>query len=189
MEGYDAWAKEYDRDVLSFGYRIPSIITGIIARYVPCDSRTILDAGAGTGILGETMSILGYKDIVGLDISPGMLEVANKKGVYHSLLKMTLGESLDFHDNTFSATVSMGTFTEGHAPPESFEELIRATRPEGHIIFSIRADVYLEKGFKEKQEALEKEGKWGLIEVTDPFLGMPLESSKIFNQVFAYRVS
>jgi predicted TPR repeat methyltransferase len=187
-EGYDAWAEEYDRDLASFGYTLPSIITGIIARYVATDSGTILDAGAGTGILGETMSILGYKDIVGLDISPGMLEVAHKKGVYNSLRKMTLGESLDFHDNTFSATVSMGTFTEGHAPPESFDELIRATKPGGHIIFSIRADVYLEQGFKEKQEALEKEGKWGLIEATDPFLGMPLESSEIFNRIFAYRV-
>lgn len=26
-EGYDAWAKDYDLDVLSFGYKIPAIMT------------------------------------------------------------------------------------------------------------------------------------------------------------------
>jgi predicted TPR repeat methyltransferase len=189
MEGYDAWAEEYDRDVLSFGYKIPAIMTGIIGRYVVSNNGTILDAGAGTGILGEALIVLGYKNLVGMDLSSGMLEVARKKGVYQSLRRMALGEILDFPDNTFASTVSMGVFTEGHAHPDSFDELIRITMPGGHIIFSVRADVYLNLGFREKQDILEREGKWRLAEMTEKFQAMPLEDSQIFNRVFAYRVS
>jgi predicted TPR repeat methyltransferase len=188
-EGYDAWAKNYDQDVLNFGYRIPAVMTCLIGRYIPPDTGTILDAGAGTGILGEALPLMGYKDIVGIDISRGMLEEAKKKDVYNELLKMTLGEELDFPDNSFASTVSMGVFTQGHAPPESFHELIRITKPDGYIIFSVRADVYLLQGFKEKQDALEEEGRWQLVEKTEPFQSLPLEDPEILNRVFVYRVT
>jgi len=187
-EGYDAWAENYDSDVLSFGYKIPAIITGLIGRYISPNIDSILDAGVGTGILGETLITLGYKNPVGIDLSQGMLEMAHKKGIYRNLHRMTLGEHLDFPDNTFAGTASMGVFTLGHAPPESFDELIRITQPGGHIIFSVRTDVYLEKGFKEKQEILEVEGKWRLIEKSKPFQGIPTEDSEIYNQIFVYRV-
>ena len=91
-EGYDGWAKYYDRDVLSFGYKIPAIMTCLIGRHIPPDIGTMLDAGVGTGILGETLALMGYKDLVGIDMSQGMLEVAQKKDVHKKLLKMTLGE-------------------------------------------------------------------------------------------------
>ena len=188
-EGYDAWAKDYDQDVLSFGYKIPAIMTGLIGRYVDINTGPILDAGVGTGILGETLALMGYKDLIGIDLSQGMLEVARKKGIHQDLRRMTLGGPLDFPDNSFATTVSMGVFTQGHAPPESFDELIRITRPDGYIIFSVRADVYLKQGFKEKQDSLEREEKWRLIEITEPFRALPLGDSEIYNRIFVYRVS
>jgi hypothetical protein len=47
--------------------------------------------------------------------------------------------------------------------------LIRVTKPGGHMIFSVRTDVYEDNGFREKQEALEREQKWQLLETTEPF--------------------
>ena len=188
-ESYDAWAEDYDQDVLSFGYKIPAIMTGLIGRYIAPDSGKMLDAGAGTGILGEALVTLGNKNLVGIDLSQGMLEVAHIKGVYQSLHQMILGEHLDFPDNSFATTLSMGVFTQGHAPPESFDELIRITEPGGYIIFSVRDDVYLNQGFKEKQDILEKEGRWRLIEKTEPFQALPLGDSEIHNRIFVYRVS
>ena len=164
-------------------------MSGLIGRYLPSGTGRILDAGAGTGILGENLFVMGYKDLVGIDLSAGMLEVARKKGVYRNLLQMTLGQKLDFADNSFAATVSMGVFTEGHAPSESFDELIRITEPRGYIIFSVRADVYLNQGFKKKQDSLKKERKWRLVEQTEPFQALPLENSKIYNLIFVYRAS
>src|SRR3712207_3456347 len=74
------------------------------------------------------------------------------------------------------------------APPESFDELIRATRSGGYMIFSVRTDVYEEGGFKDKQEALEREGRWQLVEVSEPFSPLRYEDPELKAQVFAYQV-
>ena len=53
---------------------------------------------------------------------------------------------------------STGTYPHiaGHAPPSSLDELVRITRPDGHVIFIVRSDMYEGEGFKEKQQALVK---------------------------------
>ena len=146
---YDAWAEEYDADLQSYGYRSPAIVAGIVGRYIPRDSSPILDAGAGTGIMGEVLKTLGYEGITALDLSKGMLEIAARKGVYADLRQSALGEELDFPTDHFTVVVCIGTFAAGHAPPASFDELVRITRPHGQIIFTVRTDMYEQGGFKE----------------------------------------
>jgi predicted TPR repeat methyltransferase len=188
-ERYDAWAEDYEQDLCSFGYKSPDVITDLIGRYVEKQNGHILDAGAGTGILGERLALRGYDNLTGIDLSLAMLDVAQKKGIYKSLQQMVLGEHLDFSDNYFSAVVSMGVFTENHAPPESFDELIRITKPGGHIVFSVRSDMGLNKNYQEKQDSLLSEGKWDLVEVTKAFQCLPQARPEVLNKVFVYRVS
>lgn len=186
-EGYDAWAAEYEGDVSSFGYKIPAVVAGMAGRYVDRDSR-LLDAGAGTGVLGEILYLLGYTDLTGIDLSEGMLEKAREKGVYGTLRRMTLGERLAFPDGAFDATLSSGVFTTGHAPPESLREIARVTRSGGHVIFSVRETAYLEGGFEEEQKSLEREGKWRMVEATGAFLSLPLGEPEVSGRVFVYEV-
>lgn len=188
-ERYDAWAEDYEQDVCSFGYKSPSVISSLIGLHVKAQEAPILDAGAGTGILGENLSSLGYKNIVGIDMSRSMLEIALKKGVYQDLRQMVLGKPLDFPDNYFTASVAMGVFTENHAPPESFDELIRVTKTGGHIFFSVRSDKGLNRNYQKKQDALSNEGKWELVQVTDTFQCLPQARPELLNQVFVYRIS
>ena len=160
-EVYDSWAEDYERRVLSWGYATPAVASWFFGRYVqPSDGAAVLDAGAGTGMMGDVLSPLGYHDLTAIDISERMLDFARNKGLYKHLRQMELGSQLDLPTDAFSAVVSTGVFTAGHAPPESFDdELIRATRSGGYMI-SVRTDVYEEGGFKDKQEALEREGRW-----------------------------
>ena len=188
-ERYNAWAENYEQDVCSFGYKSPGVITGLIGRYVETQDGPILDAGAGTGLLGEKLASYGYNNLIGIDLSEAMLDVAQRKGIYQELKQMVLGEHLDFPDNSFSAVVSMGVFTENHAPPESFDELIRITRPGGHIVFSVRSDTGLNKSYKEKQDALLEEGKWEFVEATSAFQCLPDARPEVLNQVFVFKVS
>ncbi len=187
-ELYDSWAEDYERSVASWGYTTPAVAAGLFGRYVRPEDGTVLDAGAGTGITGEILALLGYEDIVGIDVAPKMLELARSKGAYRELRQMELGGRLDFPDDTFGAVVSTGVFAAGHAPPESFDDLIRVTRPGGYMILSVRTDVYEEGGFKEKQEALEREHKWQLVDVSAPFAHLRFEDPDLKIQVFAYRV-
>ena len=188
VEIYDSWAEDYERRILGNGYSTPAVATWFFGRYVKPEDGTVLDAGAGTGITGAILAPLGYRDLVGIDVSPRMLELARNKGVYKDLREMELGGRLDFPDDAFGSVVSTGVFAAGHAPPESFDDLIRVTKPGGPMIFSVRTDVYEDSGFREKQEALEREGRWQLLEVTDPFAHLRFEDPDLKVQVFAYRV-
>ena len=184
-ERYDAWAGEYDEDVAGYGYKIPGIVAGFVGRYLKPTDGQLLDAGAGTGVMGEVLALLGYKELVAMDLSTDMLEVARKKGIYRDVRRMVMGEQLDFPDNAFAGATAVGVLCVAHAPPESFAELIRCTRSGGCIIFSIRADA---QGFREVQDGLERDNKWGLLETAGPFVSLPLGEPDIKHQVFAYRV-
>ena len=148
----------------------------------------ILDAGAGTGLVGECLTALGYKDLVAMDLSQGMLDEAKKKNIYNEFHQMALGVSLDFSSDEFDAVISVGVFTQGHAPANSFDELIRITKTSGLIVFSLRVDLYQDGGFKEYQSGLEETGKWKLVEVTDQFQPLPKGEPEVWHQIWAYQV-
>jgi predicted TPR repeat methyltransferase len=170
---YDEWAAAYDSDLQAFGYSYPPAIAGLVARYVRERDAPILDAGAGTGIVGEVLAILGYTKLTGIDLSDGMLAIARAKGVYAELRNQTLGRRLDFAEHAFAAVVSAGVLTTGHAPPSCLDELIRVTRPGGHLIFTLSTPVYEEGGFRPKLEALSGQGLWRAVETTPTWCSLP----------------
>lgn len=166
---YDEGADEYERRILSWGYSTPSVIAWFLGRFVEPGDGPILDAGAGTGLMGVLLSSLGYGDVVGIDLSERMLAHAGAKGVYRRLVRMDLAQPLDLPSDEFAATVASGVFAAGHAPPEALSELVRVTRPGGHVVFSVRTDVYGDGSFRAQQELLEGEGRWARSDASDPF--------------------
>ena len=188
-ERYDQWSKDYDRDLSTeFEYRSPRRAAEILVAHVPRDAR-ILDAGAGTGLVGEILASMGYRRMVAMDLSRGMLEEARKKGVYEDFHHMVMGETLDYETGSFDAVVTVGVLTVGHAPASSLDELVRVTRPNGHIIFSLRPDVHENNGFRERQDELESQGKWQLVERTEEFQPMPKGEPEVLHRVWVYRVA
>lgn len=187
LERYDAWAAEYDADLQAYGYRSPAIAAGLVGRYVSKGTGPILDAGAGTGNMGQILALLGYRDITALDLSEGMLRVAAQTGAYKETRQRALGEHLDFPDNKFAAMVCLGTFVGGHAPAASFDELIRIVQPGAHMIFTVRNDVLAQ--FKIAMDAHEQAGRWQLIESTEPYESVPgSDDPHGTNQLFVYLV-
>ena len=186
---YDQWAADYDRGLdEDFGWVSPQVTAEALARLVPGDAK-ILDAGAGTGLVGEALARLGCQELYAMDLSQGMLEEARRKGVYRDFRQMTLGEELGYDTDYFDAVISVGVFTEGHAPPRGFDELIRITRQGGYIVFSLRVDLYEEGGFKEYQAAQEESGKWKLAELSEPFQPLPKGEPEMMHRVWAYQVT
>jgi predicted TPR repeat methyltransferase len=169
---YDSWAEGYDAEMAGLGYRHPTICLSMLTRYLPRGEGPILDAGAGTGLLGEWMAITGYPAVEALDISEGMLAVARGKGVYDRLHRAALGESLPFPDDHFAAVVSAGVFTTGHVGAEGFDELIRITRPGGVLVLTIK-DTLWNKGVGARISELAQDGTWDILEETPSYVSMP----------------
>jgi len=187
-ERYDIWAKDYDEDLSEvFGWIAPRTASDYLAKYVSPDSN-VLDAGAGTGLVGLALAEHGFQNLTAMDLSAGMLREARNKNVYQSFDQMTLGEELDYETNNFDAVITVGVMTLGHAGPESFNELIRITKPQGYVVFTIRTDVYLENGFKEKQDDMESNGLWEIVEISDEFHPLPAGEPEVLHQVWVYRV-
>jgi len=190
LEGrYDQWAQDYDADLdEEFGYVSPQRAVDVFRRYVPKGAR-ILDAGAGTGLVGELLLKQGYSNLVAMDMSVGMLEKARAKNAYREFHRMVMGETLGFSTDSFDAVISIGVLTVGHAPASSLDEMIRVTKPGGSIVYTLRPDVYRNNGFKEKQDALVVEGKWILAEVSEEFQALPKGEPDVYHQVWVYQVS
>lgn len=186
-ERYDQWAKDYDANLeKDLEYRGPQLIAEYFTKYVPKEAR-ILDAGAGTGLMGKVLTKLGYHNLVAIDMSRHMLEEARRKKMYSELHQMIMGEPLAFAINSFDAIVSVAVFAVGHAPASSLDELIRITRPGGYIVFTVHLDAYENLGFKEKQVALEAEGEWKLVEESEPYRLSPVLEPATYHQIWVYQ--
>lgn len=171
---YDGWAGTYDAEMAVAGYRHPSIALALVARHVPRGAAPLLDAGAGTGLIGEWLGIVGYPHVEALDISEGMLAVARKKGAYKAYHCLALGNPLPFPVGCFAGIVSAGVFTTGHVGVEALPELIRICRPGGAIVLTVKNTLW-EDGFADEIARLEREGIVRRAEETDPYVSMPGE--------------
>ncbi len=188
QQRYDQWGAEYDRDMIQgLGYAGPRETAERFAAYVPKNAK-VLDAGAGTGLVGEELHRLGYTDSAAIDMSDGMLTEARAKGAYGELRRMMLGKRLDFPSNTFGGTICVGVLTFGHAPASSLREFVRVTRPGGHVVFSLRPDIYESHGVKDMQDELVDSGLWKLVEVTEPSLSRTKGDELTYHQVWVYEV-
>ena len=112
---FDKVSSNYDflNRVLTFGIDI-SWRKKVVKMVGDHQAKIILDIATGTGDLAIMLAKTKANKIVGLDLSPGMLEVGKKKVTEKNLddrIEMVLGDSekLPFSDNHFDAiTVGFG---------------------------------------------------------------------------------
>jgi SAM-dependent methyltransferase len=188
-KAYDKWAASYDAENIGNGYRLPGIGAAFFARHVQRDAGPFLDAGCGTGLVGEALSILGYGSIIGADISPQMLDVAKQLKAYDRLFEQDLGHPFPEEDNSFGAITCFGSLGPGHAPPSCLNEFIRITRPNGHIVLNVRPETFVEQGLKAKMDELTALGQWRLVETSPIFRPFLLTEPNLHAQVFVYSVA
>nr|VFJ93061.1 MAG: Methyltransferase domain-containing protein [Candidatus Kentron sp. LFY] len=188
---YDRWAETYDTGLMEDSdYVAPRRCLDILKKYRPAKEARLLDVGAGTGLFGQLLYRHGYRDIVGMDLSEGMLAEARKKDVYLELHRQVLGGALEFPSDGFDAAIAVGVFSPGQGPPGAFEEIIRVVKPGGYFIFTLRLGFYEDDrfGFRQKQQALEAAGKWRLEEKTGKFQGLPKGEPDLFYSIWVYKV-
>ncbi len=186
-QGYDAWAQDYDSDHVNFGLLLLTHFVALFCRHVAPGTGPILDAGAGTGRLGETLSLHGYSNFVAIDLSPGMLAVAAAKPGYRETRVQRLGDTLDFETGSFPVVASLGAFAPNLAGADAFDELIRVTQAGGLLVLSLRAGHEEVTGFERRRNELEAGGRWQLVEAIEDFVSHPELDPAMRYSVFVYR--
>ncbi len=179
-ESYDLWAEDYDGDMARGDYRLPGLVTALTARHVPAGAGPVLDAGAGTGLLGEWLALAGYPDLEALDLSEGMLRRARMRRVYGAFHRAELGGGLPLEEGRFAAVASAGAFGITHAPASGFRELLGVTRPGGHLVLSIRVEGIEAGAFEDEARTIEDEGLWRRVETLAPFRAFPQSEGSLY---------
>lgn len=100
---------------------------------------SVLDIATGTGDLAISLAKTGASEVVGLDISEGMLAVGRKKIAAENLsekIKMVKADSeaLPYEDNSFDAiTVAFGVRNFEHLE-KGLAEIFRVLKPKGIFV-------------------------------------------------------
>ena len=164
---YDEWAETYEADTAaSMGYVGPAVAAGRLAELAPAPA-TVLDAGAGTGLVGVELARRGDYTVDGFDVSPAMLEKARATGHYRHVEVADLTARLPVDDGTYDAVVCVGTLTEGHVGPEALAEFVRVTRPGGLVVATILDPIWEPKGYRAAVDALAEAGRADLREADE----------------------
>lgn len=153
-DAYDEWAATYDEDTIEgLGYVGHTVVADKLATLGGVER--VLDAGCGSGLVGAAIAERMEVTIDGVDISTGMLDRAGARGAYRTLETADLTQPLAFDDHSYDAVVCAGTFTAGHVGPEAFTELVRVTRPGGHVVATVLGSLWEAGGYRAHLERLE----------------------------------
>jgi demethylmenaquinone methyltransferase/2-methoxy-6-polyprenyl-1,4-benzoquinol methylase len=126
------WAPYYDAFVMPI-----SRLRGKVVDFTnPASGSKILDIATGTGKQAFAFAKRGY-EVVGIDLSEAMLNVANKKNKYGNVkFEVADATNLPFEDNGFDVScVSFGL----HDMPltireEALKEMVRVTKTKGMMV-------------------------------------------------------
>ena len=140
----------------------------------------------GRALLGVALAEGGFTRLDALDLSPAMLAEAERKGIYATLTEARLGDPLPFETDAFDAVVACGVLTTGHAPASCLDELVRITRPGGHVIFTLRSDA-TPPGYDDTIARLLDAGRWELVERGNELQAMPASEPDVLVRVWAFR--
>ncbi|MFL2568899.1 MAG: class I SAM-dependent methyltransferase [Gammaproteobacteria bacterium] len=145
IKSYKRVSSIYD---LTFGQVFRPGQKAIIKKMDCIESDNVLEIGIGTG------SSLQYypkeTKVVGIDISPDMLEVAKKRIVKDKIqnkhILLMNGERLSFPDNSFDKVVGMYVVSVTQNPQILVEEMKRVCKNDG--------DIYIVNHFSTEQDNL-----------------------------------
>jgi predicted TPR repeat methyltransferase len=171
---YEQFAEtgSYDETFDEWGYVAPETAAAILKNYVPRGSR-ILDAACGSGLTGVALHRLGYEHIDGIDISTGLLELAEATGVYEHLERVDMQVfPLPFDDGEYDAVNFIGALTYFETD-EILRELARVVRSGGHVVFTQRDDIMRDQDYGEQLAELERDGTWTRRFGTEPMPYLP----------------
>jgi ubiquinone/menaquinone biosynthesis C-methylase UbiE len=148
MDKKEALSEAYDRSAASYDDTAGGIYLRALWGLLPFvnvpSSPAILDVGCGTGInLLEAARVLGpCRKLVGVDLSPGMLDVARKKAAASGIAAtFTVGdaEALEQPDATFDLVLCNSVYHWFPDRGRAIQEMARVLRPGGQLLLATLA--------------------------------------------------
>ena len=141
---FDYISSNYEGFYTRAGYPDPKEAVDMLVEVTkgqnPAD-MSIIDFGCGTGLVGKHLKEGGFSNVIGVDVSDKMMEIASAKGCYKSLEKHALGDAPNFPvqwKNKFDVCILAGLINSNGLDYQIIEEMIMTTKQNGLMVFSSR---------------------------------------------------
>jgi predicted TPR repeat methyltransferase len=135
---FDSFAESFEAKLTRLDYRAPALVVEALrAAGVTADGTLdVLDVGCGTGLCGPLLAPYA-RQLVGVDLSSGMLVLAREKQVYHDLVHGELTAYLQSLREAFDVIVTADTLVYFGALEDVVAAAARALRPGGIFVFTV----------------------------------------------------
>lgn len=163
---FDGYADRFESHLIGLGYRIPGVIHAAIRKHLPIDAGAmigpVLDLGCGTGMVGVALTGLNLGPLVGVDLSPRMLEQAASKRLYAELHESEVNAFLANDKRQWPLVLAADLFCYCGALEPILAAVFARLRPGGLLMFSAEALIgpYLGNG----DWALGRQGRYAHAE-------------------------
>lgn len=137
-ETFDNFAAHFDELLRNLAYRAPEILAEAVAEELPPPGADldVADAGCGTGLCGPLLRPFA-RNLVGIDLSPAMVERARQRGVYDELVTAELTEFFSTRHDEYDLIVSADTLCYFGALESIFAAAAGALRGRGRFTFTL----------------------------------------------------
>lgn len=136
---FDQYAYNYNQHVKDkLHYQVPALLRQLITPFLKNRNafNQAADLGCGTGLCAPFF-IDSVKTLVGVDISPNMIEIARQLGAYKTLTVEDIVSFLKRQPNAFDLIIAADVFTYFGDLQEVFQYCLQALHPDGFFVFSI----------------------------------------------------
>ena len=146
---FDVFAVSFDQVLDQLGYRAPALIGELLDRNLkpPDASLVIVDAGCGTGLCADFLRPRA-KQLIGVDLSPGMLTKARARNTYDQLIEAELTSWLASQHPVFDLIVSADTLCYFGSLETVFMHAQSAMKPGGFLAFTVELSEGCERGYQ-----------------------------------------
>jgi predicted TPR repeat methyltransferase len=137
---FDAFAETFDTVLSSLGYRAPEVMRDLLARTIGSARSELdfVDIGCGTGRLGPLVTAW-KRNLVGVDLSVKMLDIARKREVYDGLVHADVVAYLESCTATFDVAACLDTLIYFGDISRFLAATRRALRIDGTLLGTVEA--------------------------------------------------
>jgi predicted TPR repeat methyltransferase len=136
---FDKYARVFDEHLTKYlGYRAPQLIFQAVARAGPAHELDILDLGCGTGLCGQLFKPMAAK-LIGVDLSPAMVQKARERDIYDRLVVADLLEITATLSERFDLVTASDVFCYLGDLSPIFQKVADLLRPRAFFAFTVEA--------------------------------------------------
>ncbi len=179
---YTDWAETYDDELRVMGYRSPIRCASALAKFVPLETP-VLDFGCGTGLSGEALKNVGFKNIFGTEINNSMRAIAKKKTIYQDIYKTDVNNPFP-ESKHFYGICAVGVISSGAGPPSLLRQSLKCLKKDGFICFSYNDHTLNTQCY---MDALKEVNELGELEEVFSEYGDHLKSKSLQSNVYVFR--